>query len=320
MDIPVMRSVSIAEETYMKYTARLYQSRNDLVEIGNLIRRAYARQNSFIAWSFCRYDIWSQRRIVDAECFHDDLWQKRFQLLYDEAGQLAGTAFAFNNHHWRNDPEPYALILDPGHLQLAEILIDWAESSGMCEMEVIQGNAFLRDLIQSRGYTRSSDFMVMRQKPLANTTPEPVNLPDGYSIKVLHESEWDGYFEAVHTVFNMMDTHEAFASIVQSPSNVHDLHLNVVNEQNQIAAFCSVWLDRDNNVAEFEPVGTLPQFQKKGLAAALMAYACNRLREMDCAQANVASWSESVGANKLYSACGFMEQDRLYSWRNDSHK
>ena len=49
MDIPVMRSVSIAEETYMKYTARLYQSRNDLVEIGKLIRRAYARQNDFIA-------------------------------------------------------------------------------------------------------------------------------------------------------------------------------------------------------------------------------------------------------------------------------
>jgi ribosomal protein S18 acetylase RimI-like enzyme len=162
--------------------------------------------------------------------------------------------------------------------------------------------------------------MAMREKPLTDTPPETVNLPHGYSIRVLHESEWIPYFEVVHTVFNMMDTREAFASIQQSPSNVHDLHLNVVNEQNEIAAFCSVWLDRDNNVAEFEPVGTLPQFQKRGLAAALMAYACNRLREMGCAQANVESWSESVGANKLYSAGGFMEQDRLYSWRNDGHK
>ena len=302
----------------MKYTARPYQTRNDLVEIGKLIRRAHARQRYFNAWSFCRYDIWSQRRIADAQSFHDDLWQKQFQLAHDETGKLVGTAFAFNNHHWRNDPEPYALILDPEHPQLAPILLDWAEANGMREIEIIQGNTFLTDLIQSRGYTRSSDSMVMREKPIANTPPETVNLRHGYSIKILHESEWDCYFEAVHTVFNMMDTHEAFASIRQSPSNIQDLHLNVVNEQNQIAAFCSVWLDRYNNVAEFEPVGTLPQFQKRGLATAAMAYACNRLREMGCAQANVESWSESVGANKLYSACGFMERDRLYSWRNDS--
>ncbi|HEX5944572.1 MAG TPA: GNAT family N-acetyltransferase [Anaerolineales bacterium] len=304
----------------MKYTARLYQSKGDLAEIGKLIRYAHARQNYFNAWSFCRYDIWSQRRIADTESFHDDLWQKQFQLMYDETGKLVGTTFAFNNHHWRSDPEPYALILDPEHPHLSETLVEWAESSGMCEIEIIQGNRFLTDLIQSRGYTRSSAFMVMREKLLTNTPHESVDLPKGYSICILDRSEWDCYFEAVHTVFNMMDTHEAFASIQQSPSNVHDLHLNVLNEQNQITAFCSVWLDRDNNVAEFEPVGTLPQFQKQGLGAALMAYACNRLREIGCARANVESWSESIGANKLYSACGFVEQDRLYSWRNDSRR
>jgi ribosomal protein S18 acetylase RimI-like enzyme len=118
----------------------------------------------------------------------------------------------------------------------------------------------------------------------------------------------------------MMDTHEAFASIRRAPSNIDELHLNVVNEQNQIAAFCSVWLDPENKVAEFEPVGTVPQFQKQGLAAALMANACNRLRELNCPQADVESWSESIGANKLYSAGGFLEQDRLYSWRNDRDK
>lgn len=304
----------------MNYTLRSYQPEKDLYEIGRLIRRAYVRQKYFNAWSFCRYDIWSQRRIADATAFHDDLWQKNFQLVHDETGTLLGAAFAFNNHHWRNDPEPYALILDPDYPQLADVLLDWAESRGMREVEILQGNTLLMDLVQSRGYSCSSDFMVLREKPLANTPPETVNLLPGYSIRILQESEWDCYFEAVHALFNMMDTHEAFASIRQTPSNVDELHLNVLNEQNQIAAFCSVWLDRENNVAEFEPVGTLPAFQKQGLAAALIAYACNRLREMSCPQANVASWSESVGANKLYSACGFMEQDRLYSWRNDTRK
>ena len=42
----------------MKYTLRPYQSKNDLFEIGSLIRRAYAMQNYFNAWSFCSYEIW----------------------------------------------------------------------------------------------------------------------------------------------------------------------------------------------------------------------------------------------------------------------
>jgi ribosomal protein S18 acetylase RimI-like enzyme len=160
----------------MQYTSRPYQSKKDMHDIGRLIRRAYAKRKYFNAWSFCRYDIWSQRRIADAVSFDDDLWQKTFKLVYDKNRTLLG------------------------------------------------------------------------------------------------------------------------------------------------AAFCSVWLDGENNIAEFELVGALPQFQKQGLAGALMVHACNRLREMNCSQADVASWSESTGANKLYSAAGFLEQDRLYSWRNDPRK
>ncbi len=301
----------------MKYTAHSYQSKNDLYQIGKLIRRAYARQKCFNAWSFCRYDIWALRRIADAGSFNDHSWQEYFQLVHDENGALVGAAFAFDNHHWRKNPEPYALILDPDHAQLAKILLDWVESSGMFEIEVLQGNTFFNDLVRSRGYTPSNDFMILREKVLTGTPHEIVSLPQGYSIRVLHQSEWNSYFEAVHAVFHMLDTPEAFASIQQAPSNVHELHLNVVNAQNQIAAFCSVWLDRENNIAEFEPVGTVPQFQKQGLAAALLAYACNRLRDMNCPQVNVASWSESAGANKLYSGCGLMEYDRLYSWKKD---
>ena len=80
--------------------------------------------------------------MADAAFFHDDLWQKYFQLVQDENGTLIGTAFAFNNHHWRKDPEPYALILHPDHPQLAENLLEWAEASGMLEVEILQGNTF----------------------------------------------------------------------------------------------------------------------------------------------------------------------------------
>jgi len=209
-----------------------------------------------------------------------------------------------------------ALVVDPSHPELAVGLLEWAESDGMWKVEIMQGNLFLTGLIQSRGYTRSNDFMFIREKPLIDTPFERVNLPPGYFVRILDPLEWDSYF---HAVFRMMDTPEAFASIQRAPSNVDELHLNVVTGQNQIAPFCSVWLDHENNLAEFEPVGTVPDFQKQGLGAALMAYACNRLRQMNCPTVKVELWSKSVGANKLYSAGGFVEQDRLYSWRKGSN-
>jgi GNAT superfamily N-acetyltransferase len=299
----------------MKYTSHPYRSTDDLYEIGKLIRRAYSSDKYFNAWSSCRFDIWAQRRIADAEVFHAPEWQEGFRLWRAENGVLVAAAFAHDNHRLRKNPEQYAFILDPDHRQLTEELLDWTESNIAPEIEILQSNQALNQLVQSRGYICSNDFMVIREKELIDIPVEPMGLAQGYSITVLDEARWQDYFCAVHEVFNMMDTVEAFSSIRRAPSNVDELHLDAVNEKNEIAAFCSVWLDRENNVAEFEPVGTVPQFQKKGLGAALLADACNRLREMGCPRVKVESWSESVGANKLYNACGLIEKDRLYSWK-----
>ena len=299
----------------MKYTSHSYRSKDDLYDIGRLICRAYSFDKYFNAWSFCRFDIWAQRRIADTEVFQAPEWEEGLRLWRADVGILVAAAFAHDNHRLRKNPEQYAFILDPYHRQLAEELLDWAETNIAPEIEILQRNETLLPLVQSRGYTCSNDFMVIWEKELIDTPLESVNLAQGYSITVLDETEWQNYFCVVHEVFNMMDTVEAFSSIRRAPSNIDELHLDVVNEKNEIAAFCSVWLDRENNVAEFEPVGTVPQFQKKGLGAALLANACNRLREMGCPRVKVESWSELLGANKLYNACGLIEKDRLYSWK-----
>jgi GNAT superfamily N-acetyltransferase len=299
----------------MKLLSRSYQSKDDLYAIGALIRNVWARAPYYNAWTFCRFDIWAQRRIVDSEVFGDYGWQQHFQIWEDENKKIVGAAFAFDNHHWRKNPDPLAIILDPDYPELAIYMLDWAEENSNPDVEVTESNIYLRNLVQSRRYLQSNDFMVFREKSLSPTDTEPVILPPGYNIEILKHSSWIPYFIAVNAVFNMMDNVDSFRSIQQGPSNVPELHLNVVTENKEIAAFCSVWLDRDNNLASFEPVGTVPQFQKKGLGVALLAHASNKLREMGCPLVTVESWSESVGANKLYSAAGLVEKGRMYSWK-----
>jgi mycothiol synthase len=298
----------------MEIRSRPYQSSDDLYAIGKLIRRAYHGMPCLNAWSFCRFDIWAQRRIADAEAFLDRNWQQQFRLWIDDSGIPIGTAFAIDNHHWRKNSNAHAIILDPEHMQLAEAMLDWVEMRVLPEVEVFESNPLLNRLLQLRGYTRSKDAMIVREKSLANKSFEVVNLPHGYRIKVLRRKDWISYFVAVNAVFNMMDTVDAFRSIQQAPSNVPELHLQVINDSGEIAAFCSVWWDRENNLAEFEPVGTVPRFQRLGLASALLTHASNRMRDMGIRNVRVESWSESPAANRLYECCGLQEKDRIYRW------
>ena len=298
----------------MEIKSRPYQSTDDLYAIGKLIRRAYRKIPGLNAWSFCRFDIWAQRRIADAEAFLDRNWQQQFRLWIDDSGIPIGTAFAFDNHHWRKNPDAHAIILDPEYMQLAEAMLDWMEMCALPEVEVFESNPLLNRLLQLRGYTRSKDAMIVREKSLANKSFEAVNLPHGFRIKVLRRKDWISYFVAVNAVFKMMDTVDAFRSIQQAPSNVPELHFQVVNDTGEIAAFCSVWWDRENNLAEFEPVGTVPRFQRLGLASALLTHASNRMRDMGIGCVRVESWSESPAANRLYECCGLQEKDRIYHW------
>lgn len=297
------------------YTSNPFQSNQDLFDIGRLLRSAYARTQPLNAWSVARYDIWAQRRMDDAATYGEANWRSYFRTWRTPTGALAGAAFAHNDHRTRHNPNPYALALHPDHLELAETMLAWVESQAAPEVEIREKNTCLVEVVQKRGYTRSNDFMVVREKPLDGAVREEVGLPSGYRIEVLKYSEWVPYFVAVNAVFNMMDSTDAFRSILRAPSCVPELHLNVVTESGEIAAFCSLWLDRENQVAEFEPVGTVPQFQKRGLASALLAHACNRLRQMGIPLVKVESWSESPGANKLYAGSGLLETDRTYTWK-----
>ncbi len=299
----------------MKYIEGSYSSREDLRNIGRLLRLAYARAKNLNAWSVCRFEIWAQRRINDVSEYGETGWCDHFHFWFEESGELSGAIFAYDLHHTRNNPHPYAIILHPDHTILAESMLDWAESQTTPEIEILESNPHLIKLAQKRGYVRSKDSMAVLEKQLSETIPEAVRLPDGFHFKVLEYSDWRAYFQAVYEVFNMMDTESAFRSIQRASSNIPETHLNVLSEEGVIAAFCSTWMDRENNVAEFEPVGTVTRFQKKGLAAALLAQTCNQLREMGCRMVKVEAWSESIGANKLYTASGMVEVDRFYSWK-----
>jgi mycothiol synthase len=86
------------------------------------------------------------------------------------------------------------------------------------------------------------------------------------------------------------------------------------------AAGCICWVDPVNRVGLFEPVGTRPQFRRRGLATALMLGGLQRLRERGMRAALVKGAhpgreeknTEFTSSRFIYEAVGFQLLCRTY--------
>jgi GNAT superfamily N-acetyltransferase len=295
-------------------TQRSYHSNADLYAIGNLIRRAFAVQPNWNTYSFARFDIWMQRRLADEALYHKPEWQQDIRL-WENGGDLIGAVFF-------ESPTDAALIGDPAYPDLIESMLAWAEARYRSKngdqplmIEAMESNVTRCDLLESRGYALYPGHFIHRCKPLDPAAVEEVNLPPGFSIKPIETDEDRRLYPiAVQSVFKRSATVEQDEFLKDAPSCVPELNLLVWSDQHEIAAFCTVWIDPVNHYAEFEPVGTMPSFQKRGLGSALLAYAHNRLRAKGCPLATVQSWNESIGANKVYQGAGLLPKDQQLNW------
>ena len=142
-----------------------------------------------------------------------------------------------------------------------------------------------------------------------------IGLPAGFRIVELEDDELERYDVAVRAVFGRVGgAPEEYAIVRRGPSGVHELGLVVLDDAGRVVSFAETWLDRDNMIAEYEPVGTIPELQKRGIGSAVMRECENRLRRLGCRLATVHSWSTMEGANRLYASLGYRVVDRQDVW------
>ena len=296
----------------MKTKPRPYQKTSDLQTIGDLLRQTYSQEPCWNSWSFALYDIWAQRKLGDQAVFGITDWQQDIHLWEDDQTSLVGAAVF-------RDPAFVKLIMLPKHRDLMAPMLDWVESrfqekqiaDKQLTIETIETNPFLENLLASRGYEKDSGYYIFREKELTRSEKEPVILPPGFTIQHIQTAEdLKKFHRGTEIVFNFPDNPDVYQILRQAPSFVPELDLILLSPQGEIASFGSVWFDQTLSLAEFEPVGTMPEFRKLGLGKALITEACNRLRVLGCEKVTVMSWSDSIGANRLYEARAFCQRSR----------
>ncbi|MGE5376419.1 MAG: GNAT family N-acetyltransferase [Bacteroidota bacterium] len=304
----------------MNLIIRMYQNEEDYWRIRSFLRQVtLLNERHDYSWPLLRWDYWVWH--VNMNIFHFKL--EEVVHLWEADGQIAavlnpdspGEAF-FQVHPLYHREALLCEMLD-----MAEARLPRHKEDGKKELIVWVNEKDLihKDLLTRRGYIRSrykAEHMRSRllTQPVAQSVP-----PAGYAVRALgDESELPARSWLSWKAFHPDEPDEKYQgwewyrNVQRVPLYRRDLDIVAVAPDGGLAAFCTVWFDDVTRSAVFEPVGTHPDHQKRGLGKAVMSEGLRRAQKLGATLATVSSYSD--GAHALYASMGFTEFDLLEPW------
>ena len=291
----------------------------ELRQMQGLAQRVTARSPAFLNGDATFGEVaWVWGQTYDAL---SPFWRHR---LWFEGGELVGWGWARLPFRIQREDGTYRQSATahmnwqthPDRPELLHEMLDWYDTvaSGVDrEMIVQSADAPSRAIVAERGYVLNADeasddgsWHQFNSRDLAGI-PKPV-LPEGFSFlsagdvtpaeaAKAHRDAWGSS--------NLTDT--AFERVRRTWPYRADLHPLVATPDGTLAATAIIWLDEATRTAEFEPVGTHPDFRRRGLSAALLLHGMRLARVAGAVTMFVACEGapSNPGPKALYESVGF---------------
>jgi ribosomal protein S18 acetylase RimI-like enzyme len=137
--------------------------------------------------------------------------------------------------------------------------------------------------------------------------PGAPSLPPGYRIRPLAgRGEVPARVDVHRAAFaSSRLTIEKYERLLTLPHYRFEDDLVVGAPDGDLAAFAMAWWDPDARVGEFEPVGTHPAHQRRGIARALLSWGLHRYARRGAGIVQVYSEATNAASEALYGAVGF---------------
>ncbi|MGW4403481.1 GNAT family N-acetyltransferase [Nonomuraea sp. NPDC004702] len=240
--------------------------------------------------------------------------------LWEDAGGLAGIAIllrfgcafdVFAAPRLRGGPAELdmleqaaaatARLMDPGERYVLTDVLD-------CDAARI-------GLLGRAGFARFRVWDHVNERDLRGPLPEP-GAPAGFEVRHARPQDAPGLAEARNAAFGDDWTGPLYRSaVMERPGYDPADEIVVQAPDGRIAAFAVGWLDGRNATGHFEPVGTHPAFQRRGLARAAMLHAMRRMRAAGMTAVTVNHDADNVAARELYRSLGFVRRHETYGYR-----
>ncbi len=303
----------------MKLTTRRYEKEDDYWVIRQFLRDVYLRNDrTEHSWPAARLDWWRWHGILN--CGDGNLETDVF-LWETEGGELAAVLNCEGRGHafLQVDPRFRTQALEEEMLDVAErelVGIGSTSKRPFIAVSAQDADVMRTGLLTRRGHIRRADLQqIFRKRDLALPIPA-APAPDGYAIRAMRADEEDlkkrswASWRAFHPDEPnwKYDGWTWLHNAMRAPMYRRDLDIVAEAPSGDIAAFATVWYDDVTRSTYCEPVGTMPEHQRKGLARAVIAEGMRRSKELGALIATVGGGGESnPPAEPLYA--GMFQKD-----------
>ncbi len=305
---------------------RLYQDEEDWWRIREFLRRVFLLNGRReLSWHVARMDYWRWHGIEnlgDGKLDHDVfIWEKPDgEIAAVLNRESAGDVFLQEHPDWRSADlqaemigvaeERLSIVRPNGRRQVTV----WTDSRDDLRHSVLARRGYIKGSNSERQWRRRLDA------PIAEAP-----LPLGYTVRALG----DGLELLERSYASGLGFHEGdiaiavgnrqsaawYRNIQNAPLYRRDLDLVAVAPDGAIASFATIWFDDVTQSAYFEPVATVPEHRRRGLAKATITEGLKRLKRMGAVVAFVGGYSDR--ANALYASTMSPECDLSEPWTKD---
>lgn len=302
----------------MQVTARALRDEDDFWRMRELLSATFPITPIGLNWDVRRLD---GKRFYEADLAANRLQARPVQLWETAGGELVGYVLAESRDDAHIQIHPDFRHLEPEMVAWAEDHLGAAAEGGGRALEIYtyEYDALRQRILAERGYAKMEYGGMIRhlrlgQQPL----PQPEVAP-GYTLRTTDPDDpadcqriADLLNAAFGRTFHNAQEYRNFTR--HAPCFRRDLDLVMVAPGVEFAAYIGIPYDAPNRFGIFEPVCTHPDHQRKGLARALMAEGLLRLRALGAVDVTVDT-GDAAAANAFYTAMGFTEAYKGYSWR-----
>jgi GNAT superfamily N-acetyltransferase len=236
---------------------------------------------------------------------------------------------------WRSDGEIVAwaapahgelsLIVDPARPALITEALDWTRSLSGRDLDVVvlDHEAHLVDHLVGAGYTADPDVphFLAHHRELADLPPVP-DLADGFTIRAVRGEEDIARRVAVHREVWAPSsfTEEKYRALTTRWPYRSEFVRVVEAPDGRVVAYVLGWYDDGNRCGEFEPVGTLAEFRRRGLSRAVSLSVLHAFRDAGATTALVYARGDDGYPipRQVYGALGFRPHARTILYRAPS--
>jgi len=307
----------------MNLTMRMYKDEEDYWRIRKFLRKIFFINDlQELSWHVAAFDYWRWHGIENLTHFRMEdvvfIWETEDEDIVAVLNpEDKGNAY-LQVHPGFCTPElvEEMLIMAEKHLSIPgpdgdKKLLVWANHN----------DSVRHSILKRRGYTRSGLPECQRRRTLEEPILE-TNPGQGYTVRALGDgAELLERCYASGLVFHPDDIRIAvenredvtwYRNIQNAPLYRRDLDIVGIAPDGGVASFCTIWFDDVTRTAYFEPVGTAPIHQRRGLGKAVMCEGLRRLKRMGAIMAFVGGYTPA--ANALYSSAGFTQYALSEPW------